>query len=393
MKSILYIMHISWGFIKQRPHFIAEELSREYDVDVMHRYQHVHKSQLVTKEESAKGKISFIKYDIIPFDKIPILRCFNTLFFNRYLIKSRITDINKYDILWFTSPYSYWFFKDIIPNDINVYYDCMDDMSEFPELTQRRKKIIAKAEQSLLNRVSHVFFSSDYLKDKIIKKYHYKGRYSVVNNAVELPTNDYDPPQHIKEKLDFVKQLSNPIIYIGVVSSWFDVESMMSVLHTIPSVNLVLIGPQSQELPNHPRLHVIGTVPRDSIFSFMQIAVALIMPFKITELVKSVNPVKLYEYIYSGKPVIASRYSETEKFLPYVSLYNDRNELISIINDILSSKITPLNKVDIEAFVNSNTWQSRGELINLVLRNEMITKEKNDNNIQEYCPANTVVNS
>lgn len=372
MKSILYVMHISWGFIKQRPHFIAEELSHEYDVDVMHRYQHIHKSQLVTKQESVKGKMSFIKYDIIPFDKIPILRWFNTEFINRSLIRSRITDINKYDIVWFTSPYSYWFFKDIIPNDVDVYYDCMDDMSEFPELSQRRKALMIKAEQSLLNRVSHVFFSSDYLKDRIIKKYHYTGRYSVVNNALELPSQNYRPSQYIKDKLSFVEQLSNPIIYIGVIASWFDFESVMSALDAIPSINVVLIGPHSQEIPDHPRLHVIGTVPRESIFSFMQMAVALMMPFKITELVKSVNPVKLYEYIYSGKPVIASRYSETERFLPYISLYKDSKEFVSIINDIVLLKRPCLNKGDIEAFVNSNTWQSRGVRINAVLRSEMI---------------------
>lgn len=363
-------MHISWGFIKQRPHFLAEELSREYNVYVMHRYQHFHKSQLVTKEESLQGHISFIKYDIIPFDKIPILRRVNTEFVNRYLIERRIPNKRKYDIVWFTSPYSYWFFKDLIPSDVDVYYDCMDDMSEFPDLTQKRKEIVIKAERLLLNRATHVFFSSDFLKDKIVTKYHCTGRYSVVNNAVALPSYNYIPSKSINDKLNFVKHLSNPIIYIGVVASWFDFENVLLMLNAIPKVNVVLIGPHSQEIPNHPRLHVLGTVPRDSIFMFMQIAKALIMPFKITELVKSVNPVKLYEYIYSCKPVIACRYSETEKFLPYVSLYSNGKELLLIINEILSLRNPVLDKKKVEAFVYSNTWQSRCLLIKSVLRGE-----------------------
>ncbi len=33
-QSILYLMHIPWGWIKQRPHFIAEILSNFYSVNL-----------------------------------------------------------------------------------------------------------------------------------------------------------------------------------------------------------------------------------------------------------------------------------------------------------------------------------------------------------------------
>ena len=34
MKHILYLMHIPWGWIKQRPHFFAEKLAEDAVVDV-----------------------------------------------------------------------------------------------------------------------------------------------------------------------------------------------------------------------------------------------------------------------------------------------------------------------------------------------------------------------
>ena len=37
MKKVLYVMHISWGWIKQRPQFLAEELAKYYEVDVFYR--------------------------------------------------------------------------------------------------------------------------------------------------------------------------------------------------------------------------------------------------------------------------------------------------------------------------------------------------------------------
>ena len=38
MKKMLYCMHIGWNWIKQRPHFIAEELANEYDLTVISDY-------------------------------------------------------------------------------------------------------------------------------------------------------------------------------------------------------------------------------------------------------------------------------------------------------------------------------------------------------------------
>ena len=37
MKKILYLMHVPWGWIKQRPHFIAENLSKYYKVNVFYK--------------------------------------------------------------------------------------------------------------------------------------------------------------------------------------------------------------------------------------------------------------------------------------------------------------------------------------------------------------------
>ncbi len=369
MRSILYIMHVPWGIIKQRPHFIAEELSNLYHVDVLHRIQHFNKRQLVTKVEKKNSNISFYEYDILPFDKIPLLNCINTTFVNSGLLKRRIPRNKKYDAVWITSPYSYWYFKDVIPKNIPLYYDCMDDLSEFPELSKKRKNLIIKSEELLLKRVSHVFFSAEYLKDKIIQRYNYHGGYTIVNNAIEPPVKECNTilSDEINKKINFIKELKNPVIYIGTIAPWFDFESVISLLKANEDISVVLVGPASVEIPVHDRLYSIGTVPRESIFGIMKSAKVLIMPFKVNELIKSVNPVKLYEYIYSGKPVVASRYNESEKFLPFVSLYSNQLELQSIIGDLINSETSEISKEQRENFVLNTTWHSRVLQINEIL--------------------------
>ena len=49
MKKILYLMHIPWGVIKHRPHFIAEYLSKYYKVNVF--CKKVYKNNIWTKNK------------------------------------------------------------------------------------------------------------------------------------------------------------------------------------------------------------------------------------------------------------------------------------------------------------------------------------------------------
>ena len=105
------------------------------------------------------------------------------------------------------------------------------------------------------------------------------------------------------------------------------------------------------------------------IFPIIQLSYALVMPFVVNELIRSVNPVKLYEYIYSGKPVIAARYEETEKFGDFVYLYKDSSDFIRIVETINKANKDEDYLTKCRDFVMSNTWESRCKVINNALTN------------------------
>ena len=88
----------------------------------------------------------------------------------------------------------------------------------------------------------------------------------------------------------------------------------------------------------------------------MRYAKALIMPFKVNELIKSVNPVKIYEYIWMGLPVIAPYYGETEKFSDYIYLYNNPD-------DFIKKKTKEENRL----FAESKQWKNRCQEILKIL--------------------------
>ena len=68
---------------------------------------------------------------------------------------------------------------------------------------------------------------------------------------------------------------------------------------------------------------------------------AFIIPFKLNELIKGVDPVKLYEYLSFNANVISIYYRELEYFRPHIDFYNSTEEALNLIERLLKS--TPIN--------------------------------------------------
>ena len=109
-------------------------------------------------------------------------------------------------------------------------------------------------------------------------------------------------------------------------------------------------------------------VPHDMVFAVMEHSDALIMPFVLNELILSVNPVKLYEYIYSSKPCLAPRYGESEAFGDYVYLYESKEECCRTINELINGKGAKHSKDENITFALSNTWKERVEQIEKIIQ-------------------------
>lgn len=60
------------------------------------------------------------------------------------------------------------------------------------------------------------------------------------------------------------------------------------------------------------------------------------MPFIINDIIESVDPVKLYEYINFNKNILTSYYEEIDRFDPFVYFYNSYDEFRKQI-DLLKS--------------------------------------------------------
>jgi glycosyltransferase involved in cell wall biosynthesis len=234
------------------------------------------------------------------------------------------------------------------------------------DMTASIKKRIKNYEKRLIDQVNIVIASSDYLRKTLIKRYNILKPIEVINNAIFLHIQqgeNHSLPDQFAEL--FKDKSTKKIVYIGTISKWFDFDLILESLKQNDKIEYLLFGPCELEIPLHTRIKSLGAIEHKYVLSIMQNADCLVMPFIVTELIKSVNPVKAYEYIYACKPTVLPAYEETEKFEKFVYLYHSSNEYFQLLNSLTSTSLPiKCSKDEHCNFALINTWEKRIEEIN-----------------------------
>lgn len=357
---MLYLMHIHWKWAKQRPQFLAEELSDYFDIRVYYPVAYRQK-QINKKENSVVFAKPFFK---LPFDKK--LKVIGKM--NSYLVFFQVRKaLKESEIIWFTYPREFFYLRNFIKANQIVIYDCMDDILSFPAIENNgeMKNKYFSIEKELIERSNHIFFSSNYLHEKVTRRYNSGNKSNLVlNNAISLNAISMAKESLPSILLDEVKR-SNKIklVYIGTISKWLDFKLIFESLSAFDNIEYYLIGPTEIAIPVHDRVKYLGTVPHKYVFGLMDFADILVMPFVMNELILSVNPVKLYEYVFSGKPVVSIKYGETLKFDNYVYLYSNNEEYLMYLHDLHIQLKPKRSRGECEDFARKNTWKERGNKI------------------------------
>ena len=129
------------------------------------------------------------------------------------------------------------------------------------------------------------------------------------------------------------------LAYVGTISHWFDFDILLKSLKDFKNIEYRLIGPVSGvTIPENERIKYVGSVDHKDIYSNIKDADALIMPFKLNDIVEAVDPVKLYEYINFNKDILTISYKEIERFSKFTYSYDGYDEFKSQLEILMQSK-------------------------------------------------------
>lgn len=347
-KTILYLMHIDWRWIKQRPQFIAEGLSHFYDIKVAY---FVSKRFIFSNTDikSPNGKNIDLKQVFrLPFYQNRIIYGLNK-FYLRVLLRSLIKKYDP-DFIWITFPQLYDY---IPPNSrCKVIYDCMDLSTGF-NFPERFKSKISNLEEKLVTDADLVFVSSNFLFNRLDMKYQCGDKLVLIRNAFDGKIIDNYPETKAKKPYK--------IGYVGTISEWIDFITLKQTLEEIENIEYHFIGPyELKNIMNEDRIKFYGVINHENLYNYVKHFDCFIMPFKLNKLVKSVDPVKLYEYINYNKPIISVYYEELDYFSQFINFYSNIDELIDLLKLMIKNgfkdKYEDSRRIN---FLKENSWDIR----------------------------------
>ncbi|WP_374980988.1 glycosyltransferase [Pseudomonas solani] len=131
-------------------------------------------------------------------------------------------------------------------------------------------------------------------------------------NGVDFERFTGEPPQPTE-----YASLSGPIaVFVGDISTWVDMNLIEACARAMPWVNFVLIGPcANPPAAMSANVHFLGVRPHDQLAGYLRHAQVGLIPFhleKCSQLIAHIHPLKLYEYLAAGLPVVSSRWAELE---------------------------------------------------------------------------------
>ena len=352
-------MHVDWDWIKQRPHYLAENLSKYYIVLVVCPYY-------ITRTNLTKNSRAKIKLKSIPH--VPIWKNLKLLsLLDNFLMRTSIRYLLKKfkpDYIWITFPELYKYLPSKI--NCNIIYDCMDDVGEFSDVEYVNSKRIS-FEIELIKGASLIFVSSENLMRVLNNRENCRNKMVLIRNAydgkmIEFPSS---------EKLTINKNIYK-IGYVGTVSKWLDFDSLFYCLQHINNIEFHIIGPINVCVDKwkHKRLIFHGPVNHDLLYSIVHVFDCMVIPFSLNNLILSVDPVKLYEYINFNEPIISIRYNEVERFSEFISFYSTKEELVDIIRTMINNGfVKKYSEYERTKLLNENSWDVRTQTILQSIRN------------------------
>ena len=228
-------------------------------------------------------------------------------------------------------------------------YDCMDDHSGFDN-----NRNIETYEPSLMAEADLVVVSSEKLLSMVT---------GVAKKVIQVKNGTDFNHFHDLPDSDVLKDIGKPIIgYYGAIAEWFDVGLIEACARKYKDYQFVLIGnvtntdiPRLKTLPN---VHLTGEIKYVELPKYVKYFDVCLIPFHLTKLIEATNPVKFYEYLSSGKPVVSVMLPELVPHRDLCYLAQTREEFIENIQRALDEKDQKAARIEL---ARNNSWAHRGE--------------------------------
>jgi len=230
-----------------------------------------------------------------------------------------------------------------------VVFDCID---RFPDWEPYVDQMVARSDV--------IITTSDRLHAGMVDRHQ---RVHLIRNGCDYPHfarasgDPFDDPQDLRP---YPRPRAG---FVGAWAPWIDGPLLDAIARHLPDWSVIVIGPLlGGPTMTAPNIHLLGMKPYERLPQYLQQFDVAIVPFQMDDTTLCADPIKMWEYLASGLPVVATPLPEAEKLSPMVRIGRTPEEFAAAMADAVRER-SPALALDRQEIARANSWETRFEQI------------------------------
>jgi GT2 family glycosyltransferase/2-polyprenyl-3-methyl-5-hydroxy-6-metoxy-1,4-benzoquinol methylase/glycosyltransferase involved in cell wall biosynthesis len=252
----------------------------------------------------------------------------------------------------------WWPLAGALPNATSMF-DCMDHHEGFGNVPE----VLLEMERRVVREADLVITTSDWLAQRLAAD---RPDVVLIRNGCDPQHFGQAPAATHRDRLG-----RRTIGYFGAIAEWFDLDLVRAVAQAHPDTRVLLIGDDTagarDRLADCGNVEFTGELPYDALPAYLHAFDVCLLPFKVVPLTLATNPVKVYEYLAAGKPVVAVDLPEIAQFGELVRVARDTAGFVAAVGAALREVQDEPRIEARRAFAARQSWSARAQAIDQAL--------------------------
>ena len=261
-----------------------------------------------------------------------------------------------------------------------VVYDIIDDHSLFPNADDNWRR----THEYWLQRAAVLTATAD---DLIAQLKPVRPDVLLVPNGVRNEDWAITLQKECPSDLTSARKADIVVAYYGALAEWFDWDMWLGAARQRPNWSFVLIGyayDGNQDAIRHrldglPNVQYLGPKAYQELPTYLTHVDVATIPFILNDVTHGCSPVKLFEYMAAGKPIVCSPMREVLKYRS-LSFATTADEFVKSIEKVVARRDDPDHNALLRQEAAANTWRARAE----VLSKAVVAARRNDTEPEAY---------
>ena len=305
-----------------------------------------------SRDQTDTLRLSVSQPFMLPYNSIGFVRKFNQISVVQ-TVRKKLKKLNiKKPIVVSTVPNACDYISFF--NEMKVIYYCVDDFVLWPG---HDKAMIRKMEDQLIKKSNILIATSRKLRQKLSERG--KPTYLLTHGV------DVDLFEKVPEKEhDSINNIPRPRIgYFGLIDERSDQKLIAKLASEIKEFSFVMTGPVVTDislLNFHSNVYFTGQVPYRELPRIIKGLSALFIPYVINDFTDAISPLKLKEYLVTGKPVISTPLAEAEIYANEIIIAKSIEEWKTALYSLLVDDFAQ-RKRSILAEMRNESWDIKAK--------------------------------